>query len=105
MRFLLLLLVVRTASAAAPSPATPEEARTFVKTVNDGLRALTVKQSTADWIKSTYITEDTERGSAWANDDLLAATRTALEQARRFDGVPVDADTARMIHLLRVNNT
>ena len=76
-----------------------------MKTVNDGLRALTVKQSTADWIKSTYITEDTERGSAWANDDLLAATRTALEQARRFDGLSLDADTARMIRLLRVNNT
>jgi peptidyl-dipeptidase A len=105
MRSLLLLLVMRTAAAAAPPSATPEEARTFVRKVNDDLRALTVKQSTADWIKSTYITEDTERGSAWANDDLLAATRAALEQARRFDGLPLDADTARMIRLLRVNNT
>ncbi len=54
-----------TSLAAAP-PATPDEARAFVKTVNEELKALAVKQSTADWIKSTYITEDTERASAWA---------------------------------------
>ena len=108
MRSLLLLLVVpAAAAAAAPSgtPGTPEEARAFVKKANDDLRTLTVKQSTADWIKSTDITEDTERASAWANDDLLAATRVALEQAKRFDGASLDPDTARMIRLLRVNNT
>src|SRR6185295_10859 len=108
MRSLLLLLVVpAAAAAAAPSgtPGTPEEARAFVKKANDDLRTLTVKQSTADWIKSTDITEDTERASAWANDDLLAATRVALEQAKRFDGASLDPDTARMIRLPRVNNT
>jgi len=96
MRSLLLLLVVpAAAAAAAPSgtPGTPEEARAFVKKANDDLRTLTVKQSTADWIKSTDITEDTERASAWANDDLLAATRVALEQAKRFDGASLDPDS------------
>ena len=53
-----------------------------MKTVNEELKALAVKQSTADWIKSTDITEDTERASAWANDEVLASTRRALEQAR-----------------------
>ena len=105
MRSLLLLTLIHSLAAAAAPPATPDEARAFVKKVNDDLRGLTVKQSTADWIKSTYITEDTERGSAWANDDLLAATREALQQAKRFDGVALDPDTARMIRLLRVNNT
>jgi peptidyl-dipeptidase A len=105
MRPSLLLVLVGSLVAAEPPSATPEEARAFVKKVNDELRGLTVKASTADWIRSTYITEDTERASSWANDDLLAATREELEQAKRFDGLQLDPDTARMIHLLRVNNT
>ncbi len=100
----LLLLLLPLTALAAPPPASPDEARAFIKKVNEELKALTVKQSTADWIKSTYITEDTERASAWANDDLLAYTRQALEQAKRFDGLPLDPDTARMIRLLRVSN-
>jgi peptidyl-dipeptidase A len=101
---LLVLLLLPPAALAAPPAATSEEARAFIQKVNQNLKVLTVKQSTADWIKNTYITEDTERASAWANDDLLAATRDALEQAKRFDGVALDPDTARMIRLLRVNN-
>ena len=104
MRLLLLIALVRSAAVAA-APATPDEARAFVQKVNEDLKVLAVKGSTADWIKSTFITEDTERASAWANDDLLGATRAALEQAKRFDGVTLDTDTARMIRLLRVNNT
>ncbi|HZW91230.1 MAG TPA: M2 family metallopeptidase, partial [Myxococcaceae bacterium] len=100
-----LLALVQSFAAAAAPPSTPDEGRAFVTKVNDDLRPLTVKQSTADWIKATYITEDTERGSAWANDALLAATRDALLEAKRFDGVALDPDTARMIRLLRVNNT
>jgi len=41
-----LLLLPLTSLAAAP-PATPDEARAFVKTVNEDLKALAVKQSTA----------------------------------------------------------
>jgi len=102
---LLALLLLSPAAPAAPSPATADEARAFIRKVNDDLRTLTVKQSTADWIKSNFITEDTERASASANDDLLAYTRQALEQAKRFDALALDADTARMLRLLRVNNS
>ncbi len=103
-RLLSFLLLPLTALAASP-PATPDEAKAFVKTVNEEMKALAVKGSTADWIKSTYITGDTERASAWANDDLIAYTRQVLEKAKRFDGLSLDADTARMLLLLRVNNT
>jgi len=102
---MLALVLLPSLALAAPAAPTPEDARAFIQKVNEDLKGLTVKQSTADWIKSTYITEDTERAAAWRNDDLLAATRVALEQARRFDGVTLDPDTARMIRLLRVNNS
>ncbi len=101
---LLALLLLPTTALPAPPPATANEARAFLRKVNDDLKSLAVKQSTADWIKSTFITEDSERAAAWANDDLLAYTRQALEQAKRFDTVTLDADSARMIRLLRVNN-
>jgi peptidyl-dipeptidase A len=101
----LALLLLPPLAHAAPAGPTPEDARVFIQKVNEDLKRLTVKQSTADWIKSTYITEDSERAAAWANDDLLAATRAALEQAKRFDGVTLDPDTARMLRLLRVNNS
>ena len=103
--FFALVLLSPAALGAPPAPATPGEARAFIQKVNQDLKALTIKQSTADWIKNTYITEDTERASAWANDDLLAARGEFLEQAKRFDGVVLDPDTARMIRLLRVNNS
>jgi peptidyl-dipeptidase A len=99
------LLLLPSLALAAPAAPTPEDARAFIQKVNEDLKGLTVKQSTSDWIKSTYINEDTERAAAWRNDDLLAATRVALEQAKRFDGVTLDPDTARMIRLLRVNNS
>ncbi len=101
----LVLVLLPSLALAAPAAPTPEDARAFIHKVNEDLKGLTVKQSTSDWIKSTYITEDSERAAAWRNDDLLAATRVALEQAKRLDGVTLDPDTARMIRLLRVNNS
>jgi peptidyl-dipeptidase A len=106
MRSFVICLLLSTSPVLAALPrGTPDEARGFVKKLNQDLLTLVVKQSTADWIKNTYITEDTERASAWANDDLLAYTARALQEARRYEGVAVDPVTARMIHLLRVNNT
>ena len=102
---LLLPLLLSPMARAAPAGPTPEEARAFVQKVNQDLRTLAVKQSTAGWIQATYITEDTERASAWASDDSLAYVRQALEQAKRFDALQLDADTARMIRLLRVGNS
>jgi peptidyl-dipeptidase A len=99
-----ILLLSSLAHAALPR-GTPDEARAFVKKVNEDLKKLTVKQSTADWIKANFITEDTERASAWANDDVLAYTARALQEAQRYQDLALDPDTARAIYLLKVNNT
>src|SRR5688500_12107576 len=47
----------------APAAGAPgvDEARRFVARVNDDLKVLTVRAGTAEWIKNTYITDDTER--------------------------------------------
>jgi peptidyl-dipeptidase A len=89
----------------AAGPSTPDEARRFVTAVEEEVRKLTVASSTAEWIKSTYITDDSERMAAAANDDLLGYTAAAVRAARRFAGLKLDPDSARKLQLLRVSSS
>ncbi len=88
----------------AQGPPTAAEARTFVAQVNDDIKKLTVKASTAEWIKNTYITDDTERMAAAANEEMLGYNSAAIHAAARFSKLNLDPDTARMLRLLRVSS-
>jgi peptidyl-dipeptidase A len=90
------------AAPAAPAAPTPDEARLFVERVNGDLKQLWIRSGTADWIKSTYITDDTERNAAALNEDVMAYLSGAIREAVRFDGVKADPDTARMLMLLKI---
>jgi len=91
------------ATAAEPSARpTAADANAFVDGVNAELKRLWIRSSTAEWIKSTYITDDTERNAAALNEDVMAYLSGAIAGAVRFDGVKADPDTARMLHLLKV---
>src|SRR5262252_2391690 len=98
------------AEKAAPPPAvaaakpTPEDAKAFVAKVNTEMKVLLVQGSTADWIKSTYITDDTERNSAAINERLLAYGSDTAKAATMFKGVAVDPETERALYLLRVGS-
>jgi peptidyl-dipeptidase A len=83
----------------APAP----DARSFVASVNEEYRKLAVRSATADWIKNTYIIDDTERMSAAANDELLGFMSRVVKQAAQYQGAAADPDTRRMLHLLRVS--
>ncbi len=106
------LLSALPAAAQGQGPASPSkqakptaaEAKKFVERINTDLKRLLVKQATAEWIKSTYITDDTEQNAAWINEDVLAYMNQAIKDSRRFDGLKLDPDTARTLHLLRVNS-
>ncbi len=89
------------APPAAPAKPTPAEAKAFVDRVNGDLKRLFTRSQTADWIKSTYITEDTERNSAAASEDVMAYLSQAIRESVRFDGVDADPATARGLYLLR----
>ncbi|WNG17177.1 M2 family metallopeptidase [Cystobacter fuscus] len=85
---------------------TAEDARQFATRVNDELKRLWVKQATADWIKSTYITDDTERNAASVNEEVMAYLSQAIPQAARFKDVKgVDEESARVLRLLRLSST
>jgi peptidyl-dipeptidase A len=98
-----------TPPAAPQKPAevqpTADDARQFAARVNEDLKRLYVKQGTAEWIKSTYITDDTERNAATVNEEVMGYLNQAIKQAARFKDVQgLDADTARTLHLLRVSS-
>ncbi|HZY05181.1 MAG TPA: M2 family metallopeptidase [Anaeromyxobacteraceae bacterium] len=109
----LLAVLVRPAAAQAPlqappgpaSTPTPAEATAFVQRVNEELKRLTVRAATADWIKATDITDDTERNSAAMNEDLMAYLSRTIPEAARFDGAAADPETRRMLHLLKLSSS
>jgi peptidyl-dipeptidase A len=84
---------------------TPEEARKFIDDAEQRLLVLGVDSARADWIKSTYITDDTETLSAKLDERAIAATVDYAKQSTRFDGLKLDPVTARKIRLLKLSLT
>ncbi|GEJ58217.1 M2 family metallopeptidase [Anaeromyxobacter diazotrophicus] len=102
----LALLVLLAASPAAPAAPTAAEARAFVARANAEAKDLLTRQSTADWVRQTYITDDTERLSAWASEALMAFQSRAVPEASRLaQAKGLDAETARALYLVRTAST
>ena len=85
------------------SPSSETDADKFIARAEERLRDLSIKTSRADWIKSTYITADTEALSAEANEELIAATTELAEQSNRFNAQSLPYDTARKLKLLKLS--
>ena len=98
------LLCVAASVAFAATP-TPEDARKFIGEVERKLMALGVDAARADWVKSTYITDDTEAIAAKLDERSIAATVDYAKQATRFDGLKLDPVTARKLKLLKLSLT
>lgn len=107
-----LVLALTPSSAKNPNPisvstdkGTPAEAEKFIADAEKRLLDLNLKFSRADWVKSTYITDDTEALSASANEEVIAATTELAGQSRRFDGLQLSPDVARKMNLLKLSLT
>src|SRR5262245_14714470 len=87
----------------AAEPATPEAARRFLDAAEARLLDLAIKQQRASWVQATYITDDTERLAAEANQVLIGATMDLAAEATRFDGLALPADVARRLKLLKLS--
>lgn len=92
-------------AAAADPKATPEEARRFIDDAEKKILALGVEAGRADWVRSTYIIDDTEILSAQANERAIRAVVDYAKQSTRFDGLKLDPVTARKIKLLKLSLT
>jgi peptidyl-dipeptidase A len=87
---------------AAAKAATAAEARKFVDEAEARLFDLVNESSRADWVKATYITDDTETLAAQANQRAISATVAYAKDATRFDGVKLPEDVARKLKLLKL---
>ena len=92
-------------SPSSSGTGTKEEADKFLADAEKRLMDLNIKAGRADWVKSTYITEDTETLAAEANESLIAATTELAEQTRRFDNVDLSPEAKRKLKLLKLSLT
>lgn len=100
---LILVLALAGGARAGDSKPTPQDAKDFVKRVDADLKRLSTQAARADWVKNTYITDDTEIMSAEAAEQLMLYVAAAIKEAARFNGLKLDPETARQIHLLKVS--
>jgi peptidyl-dipeptidase A len=96
------------ASSAAASPAaapTVEEARAFLKKVDEDLRKLWVASSRASWVAQNFITDDTESLSAAAEEASMEYMSRTIKAATRFDGMDLPQDLKRQLWLLKLGGS
>jgi peptidyl-dipeptidase A len=103
-RFLLALLCF-TSTLGLAAPATVSEARAFIDRAQAKLLDLSVQQGYADWVKSTYITYDSEILAAKADEQTIAATMELAKQSTRFSNLKMPDSLAREFKLLRLSLT
>jgi peptidyl-dipeptidase A len=106
MRLTLLSLSLLLASCSRnPSAPTPADARKFIQDAETRLLAANTGAQRADWVKSTFITDDTEILSA-QNDERAIALQVALvKDAQRFTHLQLPPDLARKFQILRTSLT
>jgi peptidyl-dipeptidase A len=100
----LTILLSLGAAVAFAKPAKKEDAKAFIDRVNRELKKLNSDQQTAEFIRATYITDDTERNAATFNEKLLEYKGEAVKQASNYVGKgakKTDAATGRQLYLLR----
>src|SRR5271163_3724518 len=86
-------------------PPTLAEARAFIDRAQSKLLELSVQDQRADWVKSTFITYDTEILAAKADEDQIAATMELAKESTRFSHLKMPEDMARQFQLLRLSLT
>jgi peptidyl-dipeptidase A len=88
----------------AKSP-TLAEARAFLDRAQSKLLELSIEDNRAAWVRSTFITYDTEILAAKADEDQIAATMQLAKESTRFSHLKMPEDMAREFKLLRLSLT
>ena len=99
------LCALALAAFAADPKATPEEARKFINDAEQKLLTLNVDAARADWVKATYIIDDSEAVAAILDERAINAAVDFAKKSTRFDGLKLDPVTARKINLLKLSLT
>jgi len=107
MRSLVIVFILGSGFCLADNAKSPTlaEAKAFLDRAQSKLLELAVEDQRADWVKSTFITYDTEILSAKADEDQIAATMELAKESTRFSHLKMPADMARQFQLLRLSLT
>ena len=92
-------------SGSTSGSGTRDDAEKFLADAEKRLLDLNIKAGRAEWVKSTFITDDTEAIAADANEILIAATTELAEQSRRYENVDLSDAGKRKLKLLRLSLT
>ncbi|MFN7994582.1 MAG: M2 family metallopeptidase [Bryobacteraceae bacterium] len=103
MKRLAVLLFAGLLPAAAPPDV--REAQSFIRKAETSLLALSLEDNRAQWVKSTYITDDTEAMAAKADERMIGSTMDLAKKSTRFDSLKLPEDVARKIKLLKISLT
>ena len=82
-----------------------EEARVFLDRADREVLDLSIESQRADWVKSTFITDDTEILAARANQRSISSTIALAKASTRFDRLALPEDMARKLKLLKLSLT
>ncbi len=97
--------VSKPAAAQKSGPPTAAEAAAFVAEVNQELAKLNLEQSKLEWIRATYITEDSVALAAGASEKALEFSSRIIEQAKRYNDVELNGATGRAIDLIKLGSS
>ena len=93
-------------TAVAPADAAKKEsADAFVARVNTTIEDMTPELTSAAWLGSTYINEDSQRVESAANERWLTKNNEFIAQAKAYDTEGLGAATARALHLLKTSSS
>ncbi|REN20870.1 peptidase M2 family protein, partial [Mycobacterium tuberculosis] len=76
----------------APATGTTQSKETadqFIARVNAEYKAMYPEMTSAQWLSSTYINDDSERVAAKANERWLTVLNGWIAQAGQYDGQPM----------------
>jgi len=100
-----LALMSCTDNPNSPSGTGNNDAERFLADAEKRLLDLNIKAARADWVKSTFITDDTEAIAADANEAVIGATTELAEQSRRYENANLSAEDKRKLKLLKLSLT
>lgn len=99
---LALLILAGCSGNVGESKATVADADKFLADAEKRYFDSLNKLNRASWVKSTFITDDTEAIEAKTNEENIALVTELAETARKFDGMNLSPDAARKLKLLKL---